>query len=455
MSATTDVGTLTRRNPAAPVRHIHLGLGSFFRAHQAWYTDNAPDGAQWPIAAFSGRSATLAERLATQEGLYTLVTQRPEGNTYDVVGSVARAHAAQDTEAWARYFADPGVGIVTTTVTEAGYCRGSDGGIDRGREDVAADVVALRTGESAARTAPGRLVAGLAARRAAGAGPIAVVSCDNLPDNGPVLREVLLGLADAVDPELRAWIEANASFVSTMVDRITPETTDTDIDGVLAATGVADAAPVVTEPFSEWVLAGQFPAGRPDWAAAGALFVDDIAPHETRKLRMLNGAHSIIAYVGSLCGHGNVAEAIVDPRVRDVVDAWWDEARDTLDVSPDVVDSYCAALLTRFANTAIDHRLAQIGTDGSQKLPVRIVPTLLHARAAGRMPPGATTALAAWVASAVRGGVACRDARSAEIVEAAGGGEPVRALLALLDPQLLTDRALVTTVTRRVEELGL
>ncbi|SDR84300.1 fructuronate reductase [Paraoerskovia marina] len=455
MSTTSQGHALERERPAGPVRHVHLGLGSFFRAHQAWYTDNAPDGAEWPIAAFSGRSAALAERLTTQDGLYTLVTQRPEGNTYDVVGSLARAHAASDVEAWLAYFADPGVGIVTTTVTEAGYCRGADGGIDTERDDVAADLMALRSGDGRPTTAPGRLVAGLAHRRDAGAGPIAVVPCDNLPENGPVLRGVLLGLADAVDPALAAWIEAEVSFVSTMVDRITPETTESDVDGVLAGTGVTDRAPVVTEPFSEWVLAGEFPAGRPDWAAAGALFVDDVAPHETRKLWMLNGAHSTIAYVGSLRGHGNVAEAIADPQVRDAVDAWWSEARQGLDVSAEVVDDYCAALVERFANTAIDHRLAQIGTDGSQKLPVRVLPTLRRERAAGNMPHGAVTALSAWVASCVRGGVACRDARADEIRDAAAGRNPVRDLLTILDPTLLDDAPLVTAVVRRVEELGL
>ena len=307
--------------PPPPVRLVHLGLGNFFRAHQAWYTDRAGDG--WGIAAFSGRSAELADALSAQDGLYTLVTRAGDGDRFDVISSLARAYPAARHDAWLAALASPEVRGVTITVTEAGYLRGAGGGLDRDRAEVQADVAALRADPSAAvRTAPARLLAGLAARRRADAGPITLIPCDNLPENGAVVARVVAEFADLVEPGLRDWLEASVRTVTTMVDRITPRTTPEDI----ATVGENDRCPVVTEPFSEWVLSGRFAGGRPRWEDAGATFTDDIAPFEERKLWLLNGGHSLLAYAGSARGHETVADAVADETCRGWLETWWAEA---------------------------------------------------------------------------------------------------------------------------------
>ena len=262
--------------------------------------------------------------LGEQDGLYTLLVRGPEASTPEVVGALRAVHPGDDVDALRAYLASPDVAVVTTTVTEAGYRRDESGRLDLGSEAVRHDLAVLvGDAEGAPSTTPGRLVDGLRARRAAGAGPIAVVPCDNVPDNGAMVAQVVRDLAERVDPELAAWVDEHVSFVTTMVDRITPRTTDADLDEVRRLTGVDDRAVVVTEPFTEWVLSGDFPAGRPRWEDAGARFVDDIHPFETRKLWLLNGAHSLLAYAGSARGHETVADAMADPEVRGWVDEWW------------------------------------------------------------------------------------------------------------------------------------
>jgi fructuronate reductase len=411
---------------AAPVRIVHLGVGNFFRAHQAWYTEHAPDAAGWGIAAFTGRSPAVAESLGRQDGLYTLLVRGADGARPEVVSSLSAVHPADDLAAWRRHLASPEVVVVTSTVTEAGYRRGPSGGLDADAEDVRRDVAALigDPGGGRVTTTPGKLVAGLLARRAAGAGPLSLVPCDNLPDNGATLRRVVVDLALLADPTLVAWIDGNVAFVTTMVDRITPGPTDADRADVLRATGVDDGAVVVTEPFAEWVLAGEFPGGRPAWDAAGARFVRDVRPFEARKLWLLNGAHSVMAYAGSTLGHETVAEAIADPRVRDWVEEWWEAAVPHLTLPDAEIAAYREALLQRFANPHIRHRLAQIAADGSQKVPIRAVPVLTAERAAGRLPLGATRFVAAWIAHLRGHGTPVTDVRGTELRALAGG--PVR-----------------------------
>jgi fructuronate reductase len=445
------VTPLTRDTPAAPVRIVHLGLGNFFRAHQAWYTAVAPDHAQWGIAAFTGRSRPLADALSAQDGLYTLVVRGAERDTCTVLGSVVAAHPGTDLATWCDLVSRPTTAIITLTVTEAGYRRGRDGGLDRDDADVRTDVAVLRDGAAGAvSTVPGRLVAGLAARRATGAGPIAIVCCDNLPGNGAVVARVVTDLAGLVDAGsgLAGWIREQVSFVTTMVDRITPETTPEDVAAVAGSTGRADAAPVVTEPFTEWVLQGDFPAGRPAWEAGGARFVADAGPYERRKLWLLNGGHSLLAYAGSALGHETVAQAAADPRCRGWLDQWWDEAARHLPLPAAEIADYRAALLDRWANPRIRHRLAQIAADGSQKVPIRVLPVLRLEREAGRAAPGAVRALAAWIAHLRGAGAPVRDA-AAEAFTTAARGEPgpaVHAVLTLLDAADLADDDLIAAV---------
>lgn len=455
-------GGLSRHTPAPPVRMVHLGLGNFFRAHQAWYTHRAnqgrPHGEQWGILAFTGRSAGVADLLEAQDGLYTLVVDGADAAEAEVIESVVEARPGTDLSAWHAALADPDVAILTTTVTEAGYCADDDGGLDLSDEDVLADLRAWRDGRrEELRTMPVKVASGLAGRRAAGAGGLSLVPCDNLPGNGAVARGVVLGAARELDPGLAAWVEANVSFVTTAVDRITPRPTEADVRRAEELTGVSDPAVVVTEPFSEWDLAGSFVAGRPAWDEVGAVLTDDVRPYETRKLWLLNGAHSLLAYAGSIRGHQTVAEAMGDPLVAEWVQQWWDVAIPHLVLPEDQLRSYTAALGERFANPRIRHLLAQIAADGSQKLPVRIVPALRATLStdSGEVSAadGALRAVAAWVLHARGAGAPLSDADAARVRDRVSGSLE-QALAAVLGPWGLTDPAVVARAVELAAEVA-
>jgi fructuronate reductase len=439
--------------PAAPVRIAHLGPGNFFRAHQAWYTEHAPDAAEWGIAAFAGRRGVVARDLAAQDGLYTLLVRAADGDRPEVVSAVAAVSAELDD--WRRCFARPELALVTTTVTEAGYRRAPDGGLDTGDPEVAADIAALTAHGTDAEvvTAPGKLALGLAVRRAHDLPGLAVVPCDNVPDNGAMAARVVGELATAVDPGLAAWIGEHVAFVTTMVDRITPHTTDDDRATVRERLGVDDPVPVVTEPYVEWVLSGQFPQGRPRWEDVGARFVDDVVPWEHRKLWLLNGSHSLMAYAGTLRGHETVEQAIGDPVVRGWVEQWWDDAARHLPLPAEEITAYRAALLERYANPRIRHLLRQIAADGSQKVPIRILPTVRADLADGRVPTGAARVLAAWVCHLRGLGAPVADVAAEEFVALAAGDleDAVGRVLASLD---VTDARLTAEVTALAGELG-
>ncbi len=446
--------TLARHwdDPAAPVRIAHLGLGNFFRAHQAVYTARADDAAAWGIAAFGGRSAEPARDLAAQGGLYTLVTRGAEADQFDRIDSISAAFAGADHEAWLRCLRAPELACVTMTVTEFGYHRAPNGGLDISSADVLADITALQTGTVVAvTTAPARLVAGLAARRRVDAGPITVLSCDNLPGNGEATRRVVTELAELIDPGLREWVEAQVSFPASMVDRITPRPDTGLSDAVLRVTGVLDNCPIVTEPFSEWVIAGAFAAGRPDWASSGVTFAADIKPHERRKLRMLNGAHSLLAYVGLDRGLATVADAIEDDYCRDLVLTWWREAGPGLGLPIAEVEDYCARLIERWSNRRIAHRLDQIAADGSQKLPIRVIPVLAEQRDDGAMPAAAIAIIAAWIRYLRRTGTAAVDGDLAKVLRLVDAPSAVvaRSVLDYLganEPRLREDAELATAL---------
>jgi fructuronate reductase len=442
---------------AAPVRLVHLGLGNFFRAHQAWYTDRAPDACDWGIAAFTGRSPRTSDALTAQHGLYTLVTRAADRDRFEVIGSLSRAHAAAEHEAWLKYFASRDLAAVTITVTEAGYLHGLDGGLDADRPEVTADLASLRRDQTApVSTTPARLLAGIAARRRSDAGPIALVPCDNVPGNGAIAHAVVRDLAELVEPALAAWLDESVAIVTTMVDRITPHTAPEDRAAVIEATGLEDCSPVVTEPFSEWVLSGAFPAGRPRWDDAGATFTDAVEPFEHRKLWLLNGAHSLLAYAGSIRGHATVAEAVADDTCRGWLEQWWTEASRQLGQSDAEVAAYRAALLERFANAHLRDRLDRIAADGTQKLPIRIVPVLRAERSAGRLPEGAVRVLAAWVCHLRGLGAPVTDARADDVVPLAVGelDRAVPRILGALDPGLGEDADVVAAVVDASEQLG-
>ena len=454
MTSAPEVPRLSRALPdtpaAPPVRIVHLGVGNFHRAHQAWYTAHSPDADQWGIAAFTGRRTDMADALTPQDGLYTLITRSGEGDTFELIGALSAVHGAIEHESYLDYLSRPELAIITITVTEAGYLRGADGHLDAGRDVIVSDLEALRSGpRNLVASLPARLVAGLLARRSAGAEALTILSCDNLPENGAVTRAVVQDLAARVDETLPGWIDSHIDFATSMVDRITPVTTDEDRAIVEQACGYVDAHPVPTEPFSEWVVSGGFPAGRPRWEEAGATLVSDVEPFEKRKLSLLNGSHSMLAYAGSILGYSTIDEAIADPNCRSWVEMFWDEASRHLALPASDIANYRAALLARFTNPRVRDQLARIAADGSAKLPVRTLPTLRAERSAGRIPTGCATTVAAWVLHLRGLGAPVKDPGAAAAQDAANSGElagAVPAVLDVLEPGLGSDQDFVVAV---------
>lgn len=406
---------------------LHIGLGAFHRAHQAAYTDAAlaVTGGDWRIAAVSLRSTETVDALSAQDNLYTLIESGAGGPRARVIASIGQTIAARrDREAVLGLLADPAIRVVTLTVTEKAY------GFDRANHDcdpahpaVAADLATPRAPSGVL----GLLVEGLRLRRAAGQPAPAILCCDNLPENGALLRYGVIGFARRVDAGLSDWIAANVAFPSSMVDRITPAANAATIDKARALTGLDDRATIETEPFVQWVIEDNFPLGRPAWEAAGAIFVSDVTPYETMKLRMLNGAHSLIAYAGVQAGYEFVRDAMRDPALAALSDRQMKAAAQTVGQLDDIdLDAYRAELLDRFANPAIAHQTRQIAMDGTEKLPQRIfAPAVETLAAEGDITPFAFST-AAWMAYCTGQDDAgqshvLNDPREVELRAAAGG----------------------------------
>jgi fructuronate reductase len=422
---------------------VHLGVGNFHRAHQAVAFDDllACGDRRWGVCGVSLKRPAMRDALAPQDGLYTLLVRDGAGVRPRVVGALRELLVAPEAPAavLAR-LASPGTRLVTLTITEKGYDEtGPDGAI------------AL-------------LAAGLAARRAAGAGPLSLLSCDNLARNGARLHERLLR-AVAGDAALAAWVEREVACPDTMVDRIVPATTDADRAEAAAALGCADAWPVAAEPFSQWVVEDRFAGERPPLEAAGVQVVADVAPWEAMKLRLLNAAHSSLAYLGAPAGVATVDAAIAVPALRAFVERLWRQAGPTL---PEAVRAqaggYGARLLERFANPALHHRLLQIAMDGSRKLPQRLVDTLRDARRMGLPHDAPTAAIAAWMRFAAgvdeRGAALPLDdplaARLRPLAASPDAGQAVRGLLSVREvfgDDLAHDEALVADLARAVARL--
>lgn len=383
----------------APAGIVHLGLGAFFRAHCAIYVSEAmaASGGDWGVIGVSLQSPGTRDRLQPQGWAYTALELGPDGERPQVVTVLRNVLVAPEgPQAVLDAMASPAIRIVSLTVTEKGYCHEpSSGRLNRDHPDIRHDLQ-----HPLPKSAPGFLVRALQARRAAGLSPFTVLCCDNLPENGRVVRGVVLEMARLIDPELADWIEAKGAFPSTMVDRIAPATTPADLDRLEAAAGYRDEAPVMHEPFRQWVVEDDFVDGaRPDLGAVSAQMVADVTPFEHMKLRMLNGTHSALAYLGYLAGHETIADTMADPVFSDFVRALWrDEIIPALTPPPgEDLAAYADALHDRYANPAIRHRTWQIAMDGSQKLPQRILGTIADTRAAGRAAPGLALAVAAWM----------------------------------------------------------
>jgi fructuronate reductase len=378
---------------------VHLGPGAFFRAFNAVYTHEAmtAEGGDWGIVAVSLRSPTAHDQLDPQGSVYHSVTLSSEGPKPQLIGSVVRTLVApDDSGAVVAAMADPSVKIVSLTITEKGYChKPSDGKLNLQHPDIAHDLKALSQPVSAI----GFIVAALAARRAAGDAAFTVLSCDNLPSNGALARGMVLEFAQNVDADLAAWIEAHVRFPSSMVDRITPATTDEDIAALSQITGTLDLGCVFHESFRQWVVEDDFANERPAWDAVGVQFVSSVDAHELMKLRCLNGTHSTLAYLGYLAGFETIAETVADPDFAALCEMLWkDEIIPTLP-QPDGEDlpAYCATLMARYKDTSIRHRTWQIAMDGSQKLPQRLLGTIADNLAMGQSAPCLYLAVAAWM----------------------------------------------------------
>ncbi|MEL6167789.1 MAG: mannitol dehydrogenase family protein [Pseudomonadota bacterium] len=379
---------------------VHLGLGAFFRSHGALVIEEACQsaGGDWGVIGASLRSPDIRDRLAPQDFVYTAVEMAPDGQSRRVVNVLSDVlFAPGDPEALVARMAAPSVRIVSLTITEKGYCHvPSSGALDREHAEIQHDVA-----NPLPRSAIGFIVRALQARHRAGIRPFTVLSCDNLPGNGYVTRSVVIGLAELIDPVLAEWISDEVRFPATMVDRIVPATTDEGIRNLAAETGRLDLAPVFHEPFLQWVIEEDFVDGaRPRFEhVPGVRMVRDVAPFEFMKIRMLNGTHSALAYLGYLAGHETIAETVANPVFRDFIrNVWTAEIIPTL-VPPDGIDlqQYANELLDRYANPAIRHRTWQIAMDGSQKLPQRILGTIRDNVAAGRPSNGLFLAVAAWI----------------------------------------------------------
>ena len=378
---------------------VHFGPGAFFRAFNAVFTDEVltAQGGDWGICAVSLRSPTARDQLLPQGCAYTAVEKGPQGDTSRVVNAISQVLVAPaDPEAVLVRMADAAVRIVSLTITEKGYCHDpASGSLDLNNPDILHDLQST----AAPLSALGFVVEALQRRRSLGIAPFTVLSCDNLPSNGALCQRLVVEFARNRDEDLADWIARNVPFPSTMVDRITPATTDGDIRDLAERAGYYDPACVVHEPFRQWVIEDNFVCGRPDWDLAGAQFVNDVAAHEIMKLRCLNGTHSALAYLGYLAGHETVSDTVNDPIFSHFSKKLWVEEILPTVPEPEGEDlsAYVAALLTRYQNPAMRHRTWQIAMDGSQKLPQRLLGTTRDALAGGRVPEGVCLAVAAWM----------------------------------------------------------
>lgn len=377
---------------------VHLGVGAFHRAHQAVYTDDVLSrDPQWGIVAASLRSPDTYDALSPQNGLYTVSVLSREGESLRIVGSISRVIVAPEAiDDLLKLMFDSGTRIVSLTVTEKGYCHDpATGALNEAHPDIVHDLA----NPHQPRSAPGFIIEAIRRRRASGLPPFTVLSCDNLPSNGRTVKRVLTRYAELIDQSLGQFVASEVTCPSTMVDRIVPATSDGDRERISQALGMTDAWPVVTEPFTQWVIEDNFPLGRPAWELAGAEFVTDVEPYEHMKLRLLNGSHSTLAYLGYLAGYETVSDTMADPAFEQFVKGLMDgEVTPTLHMPPGSdLAAYKSALIGRFKNPALRHRTWQIAMDGSQKLPQRLLGTVRDRLAAGASFRRLALGIAAWM----------------------------------------------------------
>ena len=365
-------------------RIVHLGCGAFHRAHQALYTHHLLEStdSDWGICEVNlmpGNDRVLIENLKKQQLLYTVAEKGAESTELKIIGSMKEAlHPEIDgCEGILNAMARPQTAIVSLTVTEKGYCAdAASGQLDLNNPLIKHDL----ENPTAPKSAIGYIVEALRLRREKGLKAFTVMSCDNVRENGHVAKVAVLGLAQARDPQLAAWIEENVTFPCTMVDRIVPAATPETLQEIADQLGVYDPCAIACEPFRQWVIEDNFVAGRPDWETAGVQMTDDVLPWEQMKLRMLNGSHSFLAWLGYLAGHAHISDCMQDPIFHSAAYRLMvDEQAPTLSIQGVDLSAYADSLIERFSNPALKHRTWQIAMDGSQKLPQRLLdPIRLH-----------------------------------------------------------------------------
>ncbi|WP_016954892.1 mannitol dehydrogenase family protein [Catenovulum agarivorans] len=369
---------------ATKIGIVHLGLGAFHRSHQALFTERAMNecGGDWAICAVSMRNETLQQQLSGQDNLFTVV-MNDKDTDYQIVSAVKEVLVAKNQldQVLAR-LTSADTKLVSLTVTEKGYCLNSAGDLDTELDAIKADLA----NPSAPTTVVGMLAYGLAQRHAAGTKPFHVVACDNLPGNGEKLKTAVVQFAKAANAELAEWIEQNVQFPNTMVDCITPHTEDKTVQLVKDDLGLEDLAPVNREAFHQWVIEDTLPAERPAWEKVGVIFTNDVEAFENTKLRILNGLHSILAYMGPLLGYKSVFEAVSDSRLKAFLQSIAaQEVIPTIEAPVGLdLHEYAAQIVRRFENPKICHLLEQIACDGTIKIPVRTLQPILDNLKAGR-----------------------------------------------------------------------
>jgi mannitol-1-phosphate/altronate dehydrogenase len=423
-------------------RIVHFGFGAFHRAHQALLTNRVLNakGGDWgicEISLFSGD--VLMSQLRAQDHLFTVLEKGAEGNQPIIIGAVNECLNAKldSLAAIIEKFCEPQVAIVSLTITEKGYCIDpATGKLDMQNARIIHDL----ENPAEPHSAPGILVEALHRRRERGLPAFTVLSCDNIPDNGHVVKNAVLGMAQKRSPELAAWIDEQVSFPGTMVDRIVPAATDASLAEITQALGVADPCAISCEPFIQWVVEDNFVAGRPEWEVAGVQMVHDVLPWEQMKLRMLNGSHSFLAYLGYLAGYAHINECMEDASFRAAARRLMlDEQAPTLRITDVDLTAYADSLIDRFANPALQHRTWQIAMDGSQKLPQRMLEGIRVHLERGSAWPLLALGVAGWIryvsGTDERGNaIDVRDPLSDKIrtaVEASSDADRVNALVAL------------------------
>ena len=379
---------------------VHIGIGNFHRAHQAVYVDEIlrRSGGDWRITAVSLRSPDMRDRMQSQNYLYTLCERRADDEAMRVVGAVASVLVApENPTAVIDALAAESTHVVTVTVTEKGYCLMPGGReLDLSHPGIVHDVLH----PAAPKTLMGFLLAAGRKRRDRGLPGFNLLSCDNLPDNGVLLRDCLLSVARLQDSSLAAWMAKEIGFCNTMVDCMVPATSEVIAEDIQKRAGYRDNACLLSENFRQWVIEDKFVAPTPDWRSVGISVVADVAPYERMKLRLLNGSHSALAFLGALRGYRYIHEAADDPLIRPFIRALMHrEIQPTLDTLPDVdLSGYCANLLTRFCNPSLPYTCQQVASDSSQKLPQRILEPILERLNRQQRSPLLSTVIAAWLA---------------------------------------------------------